>query len=125
MKALQKNQGRTDQMLGAMADMLTSVAMPKQQWLSEGVEADLPSSEEEKGPVQGQWEPEGLEWEQQATATEKPERRDRTAQAYLRLEHSEQQSQRLGASSAASRARFTETQRGREAGETKLIQDEI
>ncbi|XP_056279388.1 rho guanine nucleotide exchange factor 25 isoform X2 [Pseudoliparis swirei] len=75
MKALQKNQGRTDQMLGAMADMLTSVAMPNQQWLSEGVEADLPSSEQEKGPVQGQWEP---EWEQQATATEKPERRDRT-----------------------------------------------
>ncbi|XP_070825272.1 rho guanine nucleotide exchange factor 25 isoform X1 [Chaetodon trifascialis] len=78
MKALQKNQGRTDQMLGAMADVLTSVAMPNQQWLSEGGEADLPSSEEEKGPVQGQWEPEGLEWEQQATATENPEWRERT-----------------------------------------------
>lgn len=34
MKSLQKNQGRTDQMLGAMADMLTSVAMPNQQWVS-------------------------------------------------------------------------------------------
>lgn len=34
MKALQKNQGRTDQMLGAIADMLTSVAMPNQQWVS-------------------------------------------------------------------------------------------
>ncbi|XP_033485104.1 rho guanine nucleotide exchange factor 25 isoform X1 [Epinephelus lanceolatus] len=78
MKALQKNQGRTDQMLGAMADVLTSVAMPNQQWLSEGGEADLPSSEEEKGPVQGQWEPEGLDWEQQATTTEIPERRERT-----------------------------------------------
>ncbi|XP_023139572.1 rho guanine nucleotide exchange factor 25 isoform X2 [Amphiprion ocellaris] len=78
MKALQKNQGRTDQMLGAIADMLTSVAMPNQQWLSEGGEADLPSSEEEKGPVQGQWEPEGLDWEQQATTTETPERRERT-----------------------------------------------
>nr|XP_046252900.1 rho guanine nucleotide exchange factor 25 isoform X2 [Scatophagus argus] len=78
MKALQKNQGRTDQMLGAMADVLTSVAMPNQQWLSEGGEADLPSSEEEKGPVQGQWEPEGLEWEQQAAVTENPERRERT-----------------------------------------------
>ncbi|KAK5894628.1 hypothetical protein CesoFtcFv8_011302 [Champsocephalus esox] len=78
MKALQKNQGRTDQMLGAMADMLTSVAMPNQQWLSEGGEVDLPSSEEEKGPVQGQWEPEGLEWEQQPTTTENPERRERT-----------------------------------------------
>ncbi|XP_051280075.1 rho guanine nucleotide exchange factor 25 isoform X2 [Dicentrarchus labrax] len=78
MKALQKNQGRTDQMLGAMADVLTSVAMPNQQWLSEGGEADLPSSEEEKGPVQSQWEPEGLEWEQQVTATENMERRERT-----------------------------------------------
>lgn len=34
MKALQKNQGRTDQMLGAMADVLTSVAMPNQHWVS-------------------------------------------------------------------------------------------
>lgn len=34
MKALQKNQGRTDQMLGAMADVLTSVAIPNQQWVS-------------------------------------------------------------------------------------------
>ncbi|KAM6929483.1 rho guanine nucleotide exchange factor 25 isoform 1-T1 [Lycodopsis pacificus] len=78
MKALPKNQGRTDQMLGAMADVLTSVVMPNQQWLSEGVEADLPSSEEEKGPVQGRWEPEGPEWEQQATTTENPEQRERT-----------------------------------------------
>ncbi|CAK6951441.1 rho guanine nucleotide exchange factor 25 isoform X2 [Scomber scombrus] len=75
MKALQKNQGRTDQMLGAMADVLTSVAMPNQLWLSEGGEADLPSSEEEKGPVQ--WEPEGPDWEQQANA-ENSERRERT-----------------------------------------------
>ena len=34
MKALQKNQGRTDQMLGAMADILTSLAIPSQQWVS-------------------------------------------------------------------------------------------
>ncbi|XP_058498288.1 rho guanine nucleotide exchange factor 25 isoform X3 [Solea solea] len=46
--------------------------------LSEGGEADLPSSEDEKGSVQGQWEPEGLEWEQQATTTENPERRKKT-----------------------------------------------
>lgn len=78
MKALQKNQGRTDQMLGAMADVLTSVAMPNQQWLSEGGEADLPSSEEEKGPAQGHWEPEGPEWEQQTNATENPEQSERT-----------------------------------------------
>uniref|UniRef100_A0A3P9LYD8 Rho guanine nucleotide exchange factor 25 n=1 Tax=Oryzias latipes TaxID=8090 RepID=A0A3P9LYD8_ORYLA len=69
MKALQKNQGRTDQMLGAMADVLTSVAMPSQQWLSEEGEADLPSSKEEKGSVQDQWDQEGLEWEQLAKDT--------------------------------------------------------
>lgn len=33
MKALQKNQGRSDQMLGALADM-PSVAVPNQQWVS-------------------------------------------------------------------------------------------
>lgn len=78
MKALQKNQGRTDQMLGAMADVLTSVAMPNQQWLSEGGEVDLPSCEEEKRPVQGQWEPEGLDWEQQASTTENSDQSERT-----------------------------------------------
>ncbi|XP_027871909.1 rho guanine nucleotide exchange factor 25 isoform X1 [Xiphophorus couchianus] len=78
MKSLQKNQGRTDQMLGAMADMLTSVAMPNQQWLSEGGEADLPSSKEEKGPVQGQWDQYGPGWEQQATATQNPNGSERT-----------------------------------------------
>ncbi|KAK6471090.1 rho guanine nucleotide exchange factor 25 isoform X1 [Huso huso] len=35
MNALQKNLGRTDQMLGAMADMLSSLALPSQQWLAE------------------------------------------------------------------------------------------
>ncbi|XP_029362811.1 rho guanine nucleotide exchange factor 25 isoform X3 [Echeneis naucrates] len=78
MKALQKNQGRTDQMLGAMADVLTSVAMPNQQWLPEEGEVDLPSSEDERVPVQGQWDPEGLEWEQQTTITENPEQPERT-----------------------------------------------
>uniref|UniRef100_A0A8C5GUN2 Rho guanine nucleotide exchange factor 25-like n=1 Tax=Gouania willdenowi TaxID=441366 RepID=A0A8C5GUN2_GOUWI len=78
MKALPKSQGRTDQMLGAMADMLTSVAMPSQQWPAEGGEADLPSCEEEKRPVQGQWEPEGLDWEQSSMTTENPETRERT-----------------------------------------------
>ncbi|XP_054905804.1 rho guanine nucleotide exchange factor 25 isoform X4 [Poeciliopsis prolifica] len=78
MKSLQKSQGRTDQMLGAMADVLTSVAMPNQQWLPEGGEADLPSSEEEKGPVQSQWDRDGPGWEQQATATQNPNGRERT-----------------------------------------------
>ncbi|MEQ2220933.1 hypothetical protein ILYODFUR_010632, partial [Ilyodon furcidens] len=78
MKSLQKNQGRTDQMLGAMADMLTSVAMPNQQLLSEGGEADLPSSEVEKGPVQGQWDQDGPEWEQQAMTTQKSEGSEKT-----------------------------------------------
>ncbi|XP_061759351.1 rho guanine nucleotide exchange factor 25 isoform X1 [Nerophis ophidion] len=70
MKALQKNQGRTDQMLGAMADMLTSVVMPNQQWLSEGGEVDLPSSEVERGPNHGHWGPEGLDWEQPTEGTD-------------------------------------------------------
>ncbi|XP_061842151.1 rho guanine nucleotide exchange factor 25 isoform X1 [Nerophis lumbriciformis] len=70
MKALQKNQGRTDQMLGAMADMLTSVVMPNQQWLSEGGEVDLPSSEVERGPNHGHWAPEGLDWEQPTEGTD-------------------------------------------------------
>ncbi|KAF7664551.1 hypothetical protein LDENG_00172590 [Lucifuga dentata] len=80
MKALQKNQGRTDQMLGAMADVLTSMVMPNQQWLSEGGEADLPSSEEEKGPVQGQWDPGELDWEQ--GAAENLELRERTGKTW-------------------------------------------
>lgn len=46
--------------------------------LSEGGEAALPSSQEEKGPSRGQWEPEGLEWEQQVPATENPEPRRTT-----------------------------------------------
>ncbi|KAI7794217.1 putative rho guanine nucleotide exchange factor 25-like, partial [Triplophysa rosa] len=33
-KPLPKNQGRTDQILGAMADMLTSLAIPNQQWVN-------------------------------------------------------------------------------------------
>ncbi|XP_034028292.1 rho guanine nucleotide exchange factor 25 [Thalassophryne amazonica] len=75
MKALQKNQGRTDHMLGAMADMLTSLAMPSPQWISEEGETVFQSSEEKKGPFQGQWESEGLDWE---AATENPGRRHRT-----------------------------------------------
>lgn len=46
--------------------------------LSEGGEAALRSSQEEKGPSRGQWEPEGEEWEQPGPATENPELRDRT-----------------------------------------------
>ncbi|XP_068608708.1 rho guanine nucleotide exchange factor 25 [Brachionichthys hirsutus] len=74
------NQGRTDQMLGAMADMLTSVAVPNQQGVScgSGEEVDLPSSQEDKGPTQSQWEPEGAAWERRATLAENPEWRERT-----------------------------------------------
>ncbi|KAM4737141.1 rho guanine nucleotide exchange factor 25 isoform 2-T2 [Anableps anableps] len=52
--------------------------MPNQQWLSEGGKADLPSSEEEKGPVQGQWDQDWPGWKQQATATQTPDGSDRT-----------------------------------------------
>ncbi|XP_057674418.1 rho guanine nucleotide exchange factor 25 isoform X1 [Corythoichthys intestinalis] len=70
MKALQKNPGRTDQMLGAMADMLTSVAMPNQQWLVEGGEVDLPSSKQGRGPVQGRCDPDEQDWEQAREGTD-------------------------------------------------------
>ncbi|KAJ8017046.1 hypothetical protein DPEC_G00013690 [Dallia pectoralis] len=69
MKALQKNQARTDQMLGAMADMLTSLALPNQQWSTENSDTatEAPGCQEWKrelaGP--GQWDPAGIEdWEQ-------------------------------------------------------------
>ncbi|XP_029910768.1 rho guanine nucleotide exchange factor 25 isoform X2 [Myripristis murdjan] len=78
-QALQKNQGRTDQMLGAMADMLTSLAIPNQQWLTEAGEADPPPSEEGKGTVPGQWESAGLDWEQcSSSSTENTDQRERT-----------------------------------------------
>ncbi|XP_077574877.1 rho guanine nucleotide exchange factor 25 isoform X2 [Stigmatopora nigra] len=70
MKALQKNSGRTDQMLGAMADMLTSVAMPNQQWLTEGGEMDLPSNKEGRGSVQGCCDPEEQDWVQAREGTD-------------------------------------------------------
>lgn len=50
--------------------------------LSEGGDAPLPSSQEEKGPSRGQWEPEGLEWEQQGPAAENPELRERTGKTW-------------------------------------------
>lgn len=33
MKAPQQTEGRTDQMLGAMGDILTSLALPSQPWV--------------------------------------------------------------------------------------------
>ncbi|XP_029012374.1 rho guanine nucleotide exchange factor 25 isoform X2 [Betta splendens] len=69
MKALQKNQGRSDQVLGSLAEA-PSTAAATQQWLSEGGEADLPSRDEGKGPAQGQWETTGLEWDQQRQRTD-------------------------------------------------------
>ncbi|XP_053706525.1 rho guanine nucleotide exchange factor 25 isoform X2 [Synchiropus splendidus] len=71
MKALQKNPGRTDQMLGAMADVLTSVAFPGTPWVSH-CEAELhPSREEEEGPAAGRLDLEGPD-------TESPEQGERT-----------------------------------------------
>lgn len=46
--------------------------------LSEGGVAALQPGQEEKGPSQGQWEPEGLQREQQGPAAEKPELNVRT-----------------------------------------------
>ncbi|CAL8366716.1 unnamed protein product [Lota lota] len=75
MKALQKNQGRTDQMLGAMADILTSLAIPNQQWLTEGGEGETPVREEGSS-VQGPWGSVGLDWDQDPP--EDSDRRERT-----------------------------------------------
>ncbi|KAI1892240.1 hypothetical protein AGOR_G00131320 [Albula goreensis] len=66
MKALQKNQGRTDQMLGAMADMLTSLALPKpqQQWVSGASKDCLLVDEEGQNVEQRDWGPGAVDWEQ-------------------------------------------------------------
>ncbi|XP_048097147.1 rho guanine nucleotide exchange factor 25 [Alosa alosa] len=70
MKALQKSQGRTDQILGAMADMLTSLALPNQQWTGESGEAEQAVDEEARpaaaAAAQGPWErdQESQDWEQ-------------------------------------------------------------
>ncbi|XP_073731441.1 rho guanine nucleotide exchange factor 25 isoform X1 [Misgurnus anguillicaudatus] len=62
MKALPKNQGRTDQILGAMADMLTSLAIPNQQWDPEDIE-HLSVKKEPKISKQPSWDTEDLNWE--------------------------------------------------------------
>ncbi|XP_062397999.1 putative lysozyme-like protein [Sardina pilchardus] len=71
MKALQKSQGRTDQILGAMADMLTSLALPNQQWTGESGEVEQAVDEEARpaaAAAQGPWERErerqSQDWEQ-------------------------------------------------------------
>ncbi|XP_034167751.2 rho guanine nucleotide exchange factor 25 isoform X3 [Pangasianodon hypophthalmus] len=74
MKPLQKNQGRTDHILGAMADMLSSLAMPSQHWNSESIE-ELPVDGEQKAAGQSQWDQERLEWEQ--ASRDSPERGQR------------------------------------------------
>ncbi|KAG7477465.1 hypothetical protein MATL_G00069860 [Megalops atlanticus] len=66
MKALQKNQGRTDQILGAMADMLTSLALPGQQWISETNEGRLLVVKGEQGVDPGDWGPSGLDLEHES-----------------------------------------------------------
>ncbi|KAM8830772.1 LOW QUALITY PROTEIN: rho guanine nucleotide exchange factor 25 [Synchiropus picturatus] len=70
MKALQKSPGRTDQMLGAMADVLTSVAFPATPRVSHS-EAELHPSREGTGPAAGRLHPEGPD-------TESPEQGERT-----------------------------------------------
>ncbi|GAA6077891.1 rho guanine nucleotide exchange factor 25 isoform X1 [Tachysurus ichikawai] len=78
MKPLQKNQGRTDHILGAMADMLSSLAMPSQHWSSEGTE-ELPVDGEQKAASQSQWDQERVEWEQ--ASRDSPERGQRDKEA--------------------------------------------
>ncbi|KAJ8370059.1 hypothetical protein SKAU_G00100870 [Synaphobranchus kaupii] len=65
MKALQKNQGRTDQVLGAMADMLTSVTLPRQQqqWVPEVRKECLLVAEKGQNARQGDLVPGAEGWE--------------------------------------------------------------
>uniref|UniRef100_A0A8C1GDP7 Rho guanine nucleotide exchange factor 25 n=1 Tax=Cyprinus carpio TaxID=7962 RepID=A0A8C1GDP7_CYPCA len=77
MKSLPKNQGRTDQILGAMADMLTSLVIPNQKWNSEGIE-HLSMTQERKTGKQRPWETEGLNWDDMSRdSLERVRRRDR------------------------------------------------
>uniref|UniRef100_A0A8C1Y404 Rho guanine nucleotide exchange factor 25 n=1 Tax=Cyprinus carpio TaxID=7962 RepID=A0A8C1Y404_CYPCA len=77
MKSLPKNQGRTDQILGAMADMLTSLAIPNQKWNSEGIE-HLGVTQEQKTGKQRPWDAEGLNWDDMSRdSLERVRRRDR------------------------------------------------
>ncbi|KAJ8257473.1 hypothetical protein GJAV_G00185970 [Gymnothorax javanicus] len=65
MKSLQKNQGRTDQALGAMADILTSLTLPQQQqWVSEARKERLLLAEEGQNAEQEDWAPGAVNWEQ-------------------------------------------------------------
>uniref|UniRef100_A0A8C2CG82 Rho guanine nucleotide exchange factor 25 n=1 Tax=Cyprinus carpio TaxID=7962 RepID=A0A8C2CG82_CYPCA len=77
MKSLPKNQGRTDQILGAMADMLTSLVIPNQKWNSEGIE-HLSMTQEQKTGKQRPWDTEGLNWDDMSRdSLERVRRRDR------------------------------------------------
>ncbi|XP_048379591.1 rho guanine nucleotide exchange factor 25-like isoform X4 [Stegostoma tigrinum] len=53
MKAPQRSPGRAEQMLGAMADMLTSFALPNQQWLSDPCEVTAELMERETPSHEG------------------------------------------------------------------------
>ncbi|KAK2825484.1 hypothetical protein Q7C36_019411 [Tachysurus vachellii] len=84
MKPLQKNQGRTDHILGAMADMLSSLAMPSQHWSSEGTE-ELPVDGERKAASQSQWDQERVEWEQESRDSPERGQRDKEDSAENRI----------------------------------------
>nr|XP_009295232.1 rho guanine nucleotide exchange factor 25 isoform X1 [Danio rerio] len=77
MKSLPKNQGRTDEILGAMADMLTSLAIPNQKWNSDSIE-HLSVKQERKTSQRPPWDTEGLNWEDMSRdSLERVRRRDR------------------------------------------------
>ncbi|RXN11739.1 rho guanine nucleotide exchange factor 25-like isoform X1 [Labeo rohita] len=83
MKSLPKNQGRTDQILGAMADMLTSLAIPNQKWSSEGIE-HLSVTQEQKTGKQRPWDTEGLNWDDMSRdSLERVRRRDRAISSLM------------------------------------------
>ncbi|KAI5612187.1 rho guanine nucleotide exchange factor 25 isoform X1 [Silurus asotus] len=90
MKPLQKNQGRTDHILGAMADMLSSLAMPSQHWNTESSE-ELQMDGEQKASSQSQWDQERLEWEQASRDSPERGQRDKEGSSFRQLNLSTEQ----------------------------------
>ncbi|XP_029450783.1 rho guanine nucleotide exchange factor 25 isoform X2 [Rhinatrema bivittatum] len=70
MKAPQRTPARTDQMLGAMADILSSFALPSHQWLSDscaegGDDGEQPANSEDPGEGKEEQEEEEVEDEEE------------------------------------------------------------
>uniref|UniRef100_A0A8C9VIM9 Rho guanine nucleotide exchange factor 25 n=1 Tax=Scleropages formosus TaxID=113540 RepID=A0A8C9VIM9_SCLFO len=65
MKTLQKNQGRTDQMLGAMGNMMSSLALPSQPWVAQISGEPHGMKEEQQHTCEVHWRPKELAVDQE------------------------------------------------------------